>query len=609
MGSADDDPPPRQVGGDVRLVAYDSCESALNELKAAALPHVSANGFGDARDYGGKEGDVAEDSAGSAESESAPSAQEPPADKESPDHSGTNVHESGVDEPDLVKTDGDRIVTIVDGVLRVVDVASRAEIGKVEIPNVHPTQLLIDGERALIMTSDSEVMIDGPVEQQQGTQIVLVDLSSVTVAGTLAVDGSLIDSRQIGSVARIVVRSGPRMEFSRLSSTLPASAERHNRSVVAKSSISDWLPRYELSGDGRSTSGQLVDCPAVSHPASYTGSSMLTVLTVDLQKELGVGDPVSIVADGDTVYGTGTSLYVADDHVSRTVQEFGPDTPVSSNETGQTEVYQFDISGAGKPVYLASGAVEGTLLNQYSLSEHNGHLRIATTKDDGQSESQSMITVVKRDGDALNQVGKVDGLGVGERIYAVRFIGDVGYVVTFRETDPLYTVDLSDPAAPAVTGELKITGYSAYLHPGGEGKLIGVGQEATAGGSRTGTQVSLFDVGDLSTATVLGQFELQNTYSEVEQDPHAFLYWGEKNLLVIPVSGDSTGNSGALVLRVDGTQLTEVGLVTHPSTPERGESPPRRALVIGEELWTVSESGVKASALADLSEIAWIPFA
>ena len=124
------------------------------------------------------------------------------------------------------------------------------------------------------------------------------------------------------------------------------------------------------------------------------------------------------------------------------------------------------------------------------------------------------------------------GLGRDERIYSVRFIGPVGYVVTFRQTDPLYTLDLSDPAAPKVTGELKITGYSAYLHPAGEGRLIGIGQEASEQGRVQGMQVSLFDVSDLSRPNRLAQYHVTHASSEAEFDPHAFLYWPADQLLV-----------------------------------------------------------------------------
>jgi beta propeller domain-containing protein len=597
--AANEDPVPPGGRSDVRLVAYDTCDTALSELKQAALPHVTEYGFGDSR---GRDGDVVEDSAGAQEKSSAPA--DAPSSSD-PEHSGTNIQESGVDEPDLVKTDGKRLVSIVDGVLRVVDVASHTEVGTLRIPGVYPTQLLLDGDRALVMTSSGEVIIDGPAEQPQqqlGSQLVLIDLTNASVLETLAVDGNLIDARQVDSVARVVLRSGPRFEFSRLGGVLPGSATTRNREIVANSSIEDWLPRYELTTAGRTETGQAVDCAAVSHTANYTGSSMLTVLTVDLQGKLGTENSMSMVADGDTVYGTDRSIYVADDHLAAMGGD-GTAKPVPGPEPSNdsTQLYQFDISGAGKPEFVASGEVPGRLLNQYSLSEHEGNLRIATTEGDG-SSSQSMITVVSRQGESLTQVGKVDGLGVGEQIYAVRFIGDVGYVVTFRQTDPLYTVDLSDPAAPRVVGELKITGYSAYLHPAGDGRLIGVGQEATTAGRTTGTQVSLFDVANLSTASVVAQQHLPETYSEVESDPHAFLYWEPKNLLVLPVSG-TPGNSGSLVLSVDGGQLTQVGIVSH------GEYSSRRAVVIGEELWTLSDGGIKASSLSDLSELAWLPFA
>ena len=383
--------------------------------------------------------------------------------QQSDDHLSTNTHEAGVDEPDLVKTDGARVVSIVDGVLRVVDVDSRKQTAAVTLPGGYATQLLLSGDRALVLTAagipmegdiapgkvaPGEVAPDTsppvkPMPPGYGSQLALVDLTGAgAVLGTLAVDGGYLDARQVGAVARVVVRSQPRMEFAYpqdQSSTTAALLQ--NQSVVRSSTIADWLPRYELTANGRTTSGQLTDCASVSHPTDYTASSMLTVLTVDLQRELGVGDPVTIVADGNTVYGTGTSLFVADDHIAH------GETDMPTTSGSRTEVYQFDISAPGKPVYVASGGVDGGLLNQYSLSEHEGNLRVATTVYDGAS-SQSMITVLARKGDQLTQIGKVTGLGVGERIYAVRFFGDIGYVVTFRETDPLYTVDLSDPAAP-----------------------------------------------------------------------------------------------------------------------------------------------------------------
>jgi len=620
----------------ISLVSYDTCDTALAELKNRVSPHVGPYGLdlgsgGVSTDATPAEGGAlpaapadekaAADSAGrgdSSDSTAAPSGER--------DHSSTNTHEAGVDEPDLVKTDGKRVASIADGVLRVVDVASREQTATVTLPGGYATQLLLSGDRALVMTSTSMVMEDDvargdtgkiapdrsppvkPMPSEYGSQLVLVDLTGAgTVLGTLSVDGGYLDARQVGAVARVVVRSEPRLGFAYPDDRKsPAAALRDNRSVVAKSTIADWLPRYELTAGGRTTSGRLTDCASVSHPTDYTAAAMLTVLTVDLQGALGIGDPVTIVADGNTVYGTGTSLYVADDHVAHGQME-SPTT-----EGSRTEVYQFDIAKPGKPVYVASGGVDGSLLNQYSLSEHDGNLRVATTGYD-QSSSQSMITVLARKGDQLTQLGKVAGLGVGERIYAVRFFGDTGYVVTFRETDPLYTVDLSNPAAPKVTGELKITGYSAYLHSAGDGRLIGVGQEATTDGRRTGAQVSLFDTANPAAARRVAQYHLAGAWTEVEGDPHAFLYWPEKNLVVLPVSGGGTDRSeptaGALVLKLNGDSFTEVGMLSHTSDRYGDMAvPPRRALVIGDELWTVSEAGMLVNNVDSLAQLAWLPF-
>ena len=140
-------------------------------------------------------------------------------------------------------------------------------------------------------------------------------------------------------------------------------------------------------------------------------------------------------------------------------------------------------------------------------------------------------------GSVLETLGRVGGLGKGERIYAVRFVGDKGYVVTFRQVDPLYTLDLSDKDDPKVLGELKILGYSAYLHPVSDDLLLGVGQDATEQGRRLGTQLSLFDVSDLRRPVRRAQASLgANSSTSAEFDPHAFLFWKPANLAVIPLS-------------------------------------------------------------------------
>jgi hypothetical protein len=267
--------------------------------------------------------------------------------------------------------------------------------------------------------------------------------------------------------------------------------------------------------------------------------------------------------------------------------------------------------------------VKGQILNQFSFSEHEGFLRVATTQGSGGEGSESFVTVLaERDGQ-LTAAGMVGNLGRGERIYAVRFIGDVGYVVTFRQTDPLYTIDLSDPTRPLVVGELKIPGFSAYLHPVGEGLLLGIGQDATDTGQRLGAQVSLFDVSDPASPQRLDQAALGSGASAVEYDHHAFLWWGPSRLAVIPVQnwdGPSPFN-GVVGFSADRKAgIDEIGRVGHepaagsqggtfaPGQPEMFASPIQRSLVIGEALYTISDAGVLASGIGNLAPLEWVAF-
>jgi len=621
-------PPPIVDYGPVRLVAFDSCDNALTELRRAMSPYVSAFGLG-----GGNariltaEGMATDMSAGTAQ-KSMPQAATPPAEQR--DHSTTNVHEQGVDEPDIVKTDGKRVVSIADGKLRVVDVASRTIAGTLDLgDNRHATQLLVAGDRALVVTGGAGMIYERPVPSGKpmmpdlyaGTELVLVDLKGLKEIGSLKTDGLYLDARQIGGTARVVVRSQPRMPWVYPDQTTnEAGALRRNREILQNEPIASWLPQYELNQNGAKSSGTLVDCANVSHPVVHSATSMLTVLTFELSGQLGTGQPVSIVADGDTVYGTDRNLYIADDH--RLLPELPGRPPVQRPIS--TAIHQFDISQAGPPKHVASGDVAGTLLNQYSLSEHNDVLRVATTTgtsapccwrmggDVSQQPpppppSESAVTTLRRDGNKLAQVGHIGGLGKGERIYSVRFIGDLGYVVTFRQTDPLYTLDLKDPKQPKVTGELKITGYSAYLHPAGDGRLIGVGQEATGQGRATGTQVSLFDVRNPASPQRLAQYHLPDSSSEAQFDPHAFLFWPQDGTLVIPVSAYKTNPEvSSLVLKIEGDQIRDAGKIVEPQNQNYGGA--RRTIVIGDQLWSVSSAGVQITARNGLAQQAWLPF-
>ncbi|HEY3716547.1 MAG TPA: beta-propeller domain-containing protein [Jatrophihabitantaceae bacterium] len=540
-----------------------------------------------------------------------------------PQHSTTNVHEAGVDEPDVVKTDGRRVVTVSRGVLRVLDTATRRIIGSVRLLDAQQgwapsANLLVQGDRALVIVPDvyaTDVKRGPyPMPSQPSTRFVLVDLAGAPrVLSSELVSGSYVDARMVGSTVRLVARSVPEIKYPQLSGNPSEQLQKRTRAAVLRAPLSAWLPTYRIT-EGGTTSSRTVECGQVSHPRDYTGTSMLTVYTVDLTGRLGDAKPITLAADGDIVYGTTTSLYVASNPhwfyavpmaasvPSGTGKPVPPKTPKQPPE--QTQIHRFEISGDGAPRYVASGSVPGRLLNQYSLSDYDGYLRVATTS--GLSDTAQQSAVYELNADTMARAGAVSGLGKGQRIYSVRFIGAVGYVVTFRQVDPLYTLDLSDPAHPRVAGEIELTGYSAYLSPAGDGRLIGVGQEASTQGRTTGLQVALFDVHDPAHPKRLAQLVKNASHSNAEWDPHAFLYWPATGTAVLPVNSWDGGqySASALVLTVTGSKITVQGTIAHPhSDQQAGIS---RAMVIGSDLWTLSDTGVQVSNASSLATRSWI---
>ena len=651
---------------DVALVRFNSCGDALRNLRAAATRAAPGGPTELAPASGRAGGSYAPAAAGTAQGSGTPGSGQASTGAAAGWYSGTNTATAGVDEPDLVKTDGRRIVTISGMVMRVVDAQTKQLTGVLDLTSGTqnsgwlPATLLLAGNHALVLFGRSGYAMAGPpvspgvtgsgaplpagmagspgsaspgtVMPIQGPRLVLVDLSTGTprVISDFTMDGSLVDARQVGSVARVVIQSTPRiypLPYEPNGQSGPVSY----RTVITRAGLSQWLPRYEVT-TGAVTRTGLVDCASVSHPAaaSYTGNSMLTVLTFDLSgSSLGNGEPVTIVADGDTVYSDGTSLYIASREWAMQpvmgttgggVSGAGTaGVPVAS--PGFTGIYKFDISGPGRPVYEASGSVPGWLLGssgtaQYSLSAWNGALRVATTTygtltSGYEQGTRSAVYVLEQAGDQMVVVGKAGGLGAGEQIYAVRFAGPVGYVVTFRQTDPLYTLDLSDPAQPRIAGQLPMNGYSAYLYPVDATHLIGVGQDANALGQTTGTQISLFDVSDLAAPVRLATYDLKFGHSEAEFDPHAFLYWPATRLLVIPVQISPVYSplSEAVVLHVDDHGFTKLGAIAHPITVNNPAGAQiRRSLIIGSALWTLSDAGLKANDSTTLTPLGWVPF-
>ena len=559
------------------------------------------------------------------------------------DYSGTNVQVAGVDEPDLVKTDGDRIFVVAQGKLHWVDVAGTPRVVATLPLEGWGHQLFLSEGRLLVMTSGGGGYIepiargvaeDSVAYQSPRTVLQEVDVSDpddMRVLRTLTMDGTMLSSRMADEAVRLVVRSGPiGFDWSFPEGAgLKAEQEavERNKELIENSTLENWVPWYVLEDhqSGVTSDGPLLGCDQVGHPDEFSGLSMLTVLTLDIGRALEPGGGIGLLAEGQTIYASPTSLYVATGPWM--VQTWTAPERGDAPETLTTQIHKFDISDPTSASYVASGEVEGVLMSQWAMDEYQGILRVVVTDENpwwGSDEvPDSSVITLDHVGESLVQVGSVSGLGKNERVYAVRFIQDRGYVVTFRQVDPLYVVDLSDPTDPTVEGELKINGYSSYLHPIGDHLLLGVGQDATDEGRVLGTQVSVFDVSDPADPRRLARLTFDDANSQAEWDHHAFLWWPSDGVAVMPLqrwSWDEVAETedsfaGAAVVSVTPERLKQIAEIEHPDgsdadCPECGwwTAPIMRSLVIGDVLYTVSETGILASDMDSYEPMDWITF-
>jgi len=596
-----------------RLVPFRSCGDLLGYVKTQALPLVGPYGFGGFSAVRGGLPPSATPAAGTARAGATPT--------EGVDYSGTNVQEQGVDEPDLVKTNGTTLFAVAGGRLNSVDVTGTRPLllDTLKLDGGWSNELLLAGDRLLVLSRGGYWLQPVPaatalVSPYLPAKSVLseIDVSNpkaLRLVRTLTLDGAYVDARLVGTTARIVVSAQvptvlPFKQPTDSTDAALATARSHNRTVVQSSRLGSWLPTYRIRRAGRPAQAArpLVQCRSVDRPQQFSGLGMLTVLTVDLAKGLVPVDSVGVMTDARIVYASPDNLYLA---TERWADRPPPATPTEPQPNVSTAIHRFDISDPTRTHYRGSGVVSGYLLNRWALSEHGGVLRVVSTDAPawfGPSDStESSLTTLRPGDGALNQIGRVGNLGKGESVYAVRFVGPTAYVVTFKRVDPLFTVDLSDPTRPRVLGQVELPGYSAYLHPIGADLLLGIGQDVEQG-RPVGTQLSLFDVSDLRHPTRLAHATLGPGWSESESDHHAFLFWPRTGLVVVPFDQRAVGY---LVGRARGIDL--VGRIVHPTGAAAGAAI-RRSVVVGDSVFTVSDAGVASSSLGTLAPRGWAPF-
>ncbi len=581
------------------LRSFGDCATLLDYLRTETVSRVGPYGLDDGPRFGIPEPFMVEEMAESAMADDSGAQSAPAADSTSAggDFSSTNVQVAGVDEPDIIKTDGNRILAVAQGRLHYVDVSGDQPryLGSVDLVGESGSgwgqEIFIRGDRAMVFsTSYADWLEPVAARDLEGDHVIAediifrgspvsliqeVDLSnpaSMDVVSELRVEGNYLSARAVGDVVWMSMSSYP-AQFQFVYPSGPAAeeaAEAANKQIAATANLGAWLPAYRFDGPGGTRAGLLPECDQLYTPAEFDGFTVLSVLSFNLAEPLGTGDAASVLADGHTLYGSGQSIYLASSTpVWAEPVVDGDSVSISAPTEWTTTVHKFSVSPDGPARYEATGDVEGHLLNQFSMDEHNGYFRVATTIGEpwDTETSESQVVVLEQQGRRLTEVGKVGDLGRGERIFSVRFAGDIGYVVTFRQVDPLYVIDLADPTAPSVAGELKIPGFSTYLHPISDGLLIGVGQDADDTGRTRGTKVSLFDVSNPANPAELDVIVFPDAHSEAEWDHRAFLYWAPEEMVAIPLTRyDYEGDDdffGAVALRVNRDGVAELGRVSH----------------------------------------------
>ena len=515
------------------------------------------------------------------------------------EYSTTNVQVKEVDEADIVKTDGTYIYVVSGNALHIVRAypAESADVVSTTGFSGTPIALYLYGDKVALVCNDHRPPEYWRCEPGRCTgspgisdkTVIYVfsvkDQASPTLEREVEIDGRYTDSRMIGQWLYFLT-STPVDPYSS-DITFPE---------VRDGDSGTFTPvAYSLEGKDKAF-------------------AFTTIGSVSLGADAPVRAKTFLVGTAGTVYVSPTTLYIG-------VHSAGEPSPLRhvdaqgrevGGSTDQTGIYSFSLQD-GAIRFKAAGKVDGTLLNQYAMDEYQGNLRLATTVTEYGSWRSSLSSMVSVLDDRLTLVGTVTDIAPDERIYATRFMGERLYMVTFRETDPFFVVDLSNPAHPALVGTLKLPGFSNYLHPYDAAHIIGVGKTANFGA----VKLSLFDVSDITKPGLVDSVELgeAGSSSEVTNDPKAFLFDKEKDILVLPLElagvyrttpagGNYYGTrevwGGAYVFSVDPDRgFSLKGSVKHYDEHSGYQVPVKRALYIEDTLYTISPRVIYMSDLGN----------
>ncbi|MBH5319994.1 beta-propeller domain-containing protein [Paenibacillus sp. GSMTC-2017] len=581
------------------------------------------------------------------------------------DYSKTNVQVDGVDEADWAKTDGRYIYQISGTRIFITDISNphspklSAQLEYTAKDNFTPLELYVDEKQLVVIGQEniytSYTTHDQPIEEPAISENISTNVSVPVENSKNAMIGIwppyqtksivktfIYELNKTGEpkLTRQLEQEGSYLSSRKIDSSLYIVTNKHNYiyqgyDIVASSDDPDVANAFEPIYRDSATSKKQLTLPLnqIRYFPEPTNSSMMIVGSVDLNESKQQLQLSAFLGAGETMYASEKHLYIAQSHY----KEKG------TSYEQETQFHKFRLD-QGQVVYVGAGTVPGQLLNQFSMDEHEGYFRVALTKGNmwatGEQGSTNNIYVLD---ESLATVGKLEGLAPGERIYSARFMGKRAYMVTFRNVDPLFAIDLSKPTKPTVLGQLKIPGYSDYLHPYDDNHLIGFGQDTVEIPSKgtgqdesiaitQGLKIALFDVTDVNYPKekfkeVIGD---RGTHSELLQDHKALLFSKEKGLMAFPVQlheiktsengtkGDILSSygqftyQGAYVYKIDlksGFKLR--GRISHLTEEDMKKSGQygfdytksvKRILYAGDTLYTLSEAQLRANDLNSLNE-------
>lgn len=454
------------------------------------------------------------------------------------DYSKTNTQVQGVDEADIVKTDGTHIYYLANEKLTIINTENASqmkEMSTIEFDETFtPEELFFNNDKIIVIGTrfeyderekrigiDDDYLYPNYMDKTYTSAKIynVKDKTNPTLERTVEVEGSYLTARMIDSNAYIA--SNKYMYYAYICNTYKSTELNED----------DFKPHYLDTATSNETKSINFDC--IYYIPEFEDTNYLNIVAFNITNNQ-EANVESYLGAGEEIYASKENLYV-----TKTKYDYERKNKTSIT----TEIYKFNLNNANC-TFAKAGDVPGSVLNQFSMDECNGYFRIATTDSTSwNSESNTNNLYVLNEN--LETIGKIEGLAKGERIYSVRFMGNRAYMVTFVETDPLFVIDLSNPTTPTVLGELKIPGYSKYLHPYDETHLIGIGEDTEVVnygyGDRVvtnGMKMAMFDVTDPNNPKELYNVKIgeKGTYSELLYNHKALLFSKEKNIIAFPIS-------------------------------------------------------------------------